>query len=73
MTVFLRKFFLKSVSVFGVALIGICMAFIPLSAWAGSESTRHEAVQAMQPAGYWPADEGGALSCTTFRTTPTTE
>lgn len=61
MTVFLRKFFLKSVSVFGVALIGICMAFIPLSAWAGSESTRHEAVQAMQPAGYWPADEGGGI------------
>lgn len=42
----------------GVALIGIYLFCSPLSAEAQAETTRHKAVLAMHPAGYWPADEG---------------
>lgn len=58
MTLFLHKLCLKRISVFGTALIGIYMGCSPLSARAESGTARHEAVLAMQPAGYWPADEG---------------
>jgi hypothetical protein len=43
------------------ALISLCVCCDPCTALAEPPVANHEAVLAMQPAGYWPADEGAGV------------